>query len=135
VIVHRILPPCFTLAVPFITPPSTVISTIRLLLLPLMVMVQPLRFRVPVPLATSTPLQQKRYAPVDVLIRTTFPGFELSCTHKLNTVTGNVHVAVFPAVSVAVQVTVVVPTGNIEPDGGTQATVTPGQLSFAVGVV
>jgi len=52
----------------------------------------------------------------------------------LNTVTGNVHVAVFPAVSVAVQVTVVVPVGNIDPDGGTQATVTPGQLSLTAGV-
>jgi len=49
--------------------------------------------------------------------------------------TYTINFAVFPAVSVAVQVTVVVPTGNIEPDGGTQATVTPGQLSFAVGVV
>jgi hypothetical protein len=67
-------------------------------------------------------------------IRTTFPGFELSCRHKLNIVTGNEHTAVFPAASVAVHVTVVVPTGNIEPDGGTHATVTPGQLSLTAGV-
>jgi len=36
-------------------------------------------------------------------------------------------------VSVAVHVTVVVPAANCEPDGGTQATVTPGQLSAATG--
>jgi len=35
--------------------------------------------------------------------------------------------------SVAVQVTVVVPAVNCEPEGGTQATVTPGQLSVATG--
>ena len=133
-IVHTINPPCLTDAVPFIDEPSTEICVIRLLLLSLMVTVQPLTLGVPVPLATITPLQQNRYAPVDVLTRTTFPGFELSCTHRLNTVTGNMHVDVFPAVSVAVQATVVVPTGNIDPDGGTQATVTPGQLSVAVGV-
>ncbi len=34
------------------------------------------------------------------------------------------HVAVWLAVSVAVQLTVVVPTGKIEPEGGVQATVT-----------
>ena len=43
-------------------------------------------------------------------------------------------VAVLPEASVAVQVMVVVPTGKGEPDGGTQATVAPGQLSEAVGV-
>jgi hypothetical protein len=37
----------------------------------------------------------------------------------------------FPAVSVAVQVTVVVPSGKSEPLAGSQATVTPGQLSIA----
>lgn len=34
---------------------------------------------------------------------------------------------------VAVQVTVVVPTGKAEPDGGAQTTVAPGQLSTTVG--
>ncbi len=34
----------------------------------------------------------------------------------------------------AVTVTVVVPTANVEPDKGVLATVTPGQLSVAVGV-
>jgi hypothetical protein len=46
-----------------------------------------------------------------------------------------VHVAVLLDASVAVQVTVVVPTGNCTPDGGLQLTVVPGQLSVATGVV
>ena len=41
-------------------------------------------------------------------------------------------VAVFPDVSVAVQVTVVVPTGNTEPGIGLQTAVAPGQLSETV---
>ena len=51
------------------------------------------------------------------------------------TVTVNEQVPVFAEASVAVHVTVVVPTGNVEPDTGTHATVAPGQLSVAVGVV
>ena len=53
-------------------------------------------------------------------------------------VTVNVHVpsGLFAETSEAVQVTVVVPTGNVEPDAGKQLTVTtPGQLSVPVGVV
>jgi hypothetical protein len=42
-------------------------------------------------------------------------------------------VAVLPDASVAVQLTVVVPSGKQVPDAGVQETVTPGQLSFAVG--
>ena len=42
-------------------------------------------------------------------------------------------VAVLPIASVAVQVTVFVPTGKNDPDAGTHANVTPGQLSDAVG--
>ena len=49
------------------------------------------------------------------------------------TVTVNVQVAVLPDVSVAVQVTVVVPFGKNEPEAGVQEAVTPGQLSLAVG--
>jgi len=52
----------------------------------------------------------------------------------LNTVTEKLQLAVFPDASVAVQVTVVVPAGRIDPLGGLHATVTPGQLSEAVGV-
>jgi hypothetical protein len=42
---------------------------------------------------------------------------------------------VLPEASVAVQVTVVVPLLKVEPEDGLQATVAPGQLSLAVGVV
>nr|WP_252285717.1 hypothetical protein [Priestia megaterium] len=42
------------------------------------------------------------------------------------------HVEVFPAASVAVQVTVVVPTGKKEPDGGVHSVVTTLQM-FIVG--
>src|SRR4029453_18905552 len=60
-------------------------------------------------------------------------GLLSSCRQTLNTVTVKLQVAVFPDVSVAVQVTVVGPTGKHEPDAGVQAAVTPGQLSLAVG--
>src|SRR5204863_2958922 len=56
-----------------------------------------------------------------------------STRQALNTVTVNEHVAVLPEASVAVQVTVVVPTLKLEPEGGVQDVVTPGQLSDAVG--
>lgn len=49
------------------------------------------------------------------------------------TVTVKEHVAVLADVSLAVQVTVVVPTAKSDPDGGAQPEVTPGQLSAAVG--
>ena len=43
-------------------------------------------------------------------------------------------VLVLPEASVAVALTVVVPRGNVEPEGGSLSTVTPGQLSVAVTV-
>ena len=48
------------------------------------------------------------------------------------TVTVNVQLAVWPAASVAVAVTVVVPTGKKLPDAGLYPILTPGQLSLAV---
>ena len=48
------------------------------------------------------------------------------------TVTVNEQLAVFPEASVAVQTTVVVPFGKLEPGGGLHKKVTPGQLSLAV---
>jgi hypothetical protein len=48
-------------------------------------------------------------------------------------VTVNEQLLVLPEASVAVQVTVVTPVGKQEPEGGVQTTVTPGQLSDAVG--
>ena len=55
--------------------------------------------------------------------------------HAGCTVIVNVHVPVFAAASVAVHVTVVVPTANDEPEAGTHTTVAPGQLSDGVGTV
>jgi len=40
----------------------------------------------------------------------------------------------FPEVSVAAHNTVVVPTGNADPEGGRHDVVTPGQLSVAAGL-
>jgi len=51
------------------------------------------------------------------------------------TVTVNEQEAVFPEPSVAVQVTVVTPLANVDPDAGAHSTVAPGQLSVAAGVV
>jgi hypothetical protein len=70
---------------------------------------------------------------VKVLISSWLPGLLSSCRQTLKAVKANEQVAVLPDASVAVQVTVVVPTGNGVPDGGTHATVTPGQLSVATG--
>ena len=50
------------------------------------------------------------------------------------TVTVKLHVFVLPARSAAVQVTEVVPVPKLDPEGGLQVTVTPGQLSVAAGV-
>ena len=47
-------------------------------------------------------------------------------------VTVNVQRFVFPEASVATLVTVVVPTGKVEPDGGVETTVTLPQLSVAL---
>ena len=49
------------------------------------------------------------------------------------TATVKEQVLVLLAVSLAVQVTVVAPTGNAEPDGGVQLAVAPGQLSVTGG--
>jgi hypothetical protein len=78
------------------------------------------------------PLQQNRYSP-ERLNNTTLVGLLSSCRQALKTLTVKLQLAVLPEVSVAVHVTVVVPAGNGEPDGGTQATVAPGQLSENVG--
>ena len=56
----------------------------------------------------------------------------VSCTVTVNE---QVPSGLFGEASLAVHVTVVVPTGNDDPDAGTQLTVAPGQLSDAVGTV
>ncbi len=93
---------------------------------------QPILLTLPTPVKVL-PLQQKAYSPVVVFHANTAAGFERSWMQTLNTLIVTEQVAVLPEASVAVQVTVVVPIGMAEPDGGTQATVTPGQLSVAVG--
>ena|SRR5262249_41962770 len=96
-----------------------------------MLTTQPLTVAMPVP-ENVIPLQQNRYSP-ERLNNTTLAGLLSSCRQALKTLTLKLQLAVLPEVSVAVHVTVVVPAGNVEPDGGTQAVVTPGQLSEAVG--
>jgi hypothetical protein len=53
----------------------------------------------------------------------TSPGQTIAGTLAEVTVTWNVHVALFPLASVAVQLTVVVPTGKVPPEGGALVTV------------
>jgi hypothetical protein len=48
--------------------------------------------------------------------------------------TKKLQVAVFPDESVPVWVTVVWPSGKVEPEGGLPATVRPGQLSLDVAI-
>ena len=50
-------------------------------------------------------------------VAVTFAGHVIVGACVSFTVTVKLHVAVFEAASVAVQVTVVVPTGNVEPEG------------------
>ena len=59
------------------------------------------------------------------------PGHVIVGNRLLTTVTVNVHVAVFPAASVAVAVTTVVPAKNTLPEAWLYVTVVPGQLSVA----
>jgi hypothetical protein len=96
-----------------------------------MVTTQPLTIAMPVP-ENVMPLQQNVYAP-DGLNNMTLVGTLSSCRQAAKSVTLKLQEAVLPEASVAVHVTVVVPTGKVEPDGGVQAVVTPGQLSLAVG--
>src|SRR6266480_1303605 len=106
-------------AVPLPLPLADVSNSMCTLRVPFrssIVPMQPLRVRTPLPLASNTPLQQKRYSPVTTLNRTTFPALVSSTRHALNVVTVKLQVAVLPEASVAVQVTVVVPTGNIDPE-------------------
>src|SRR5580658_2702671 len=86
----------------------------------------------------SDPRMATGSTPPDLVLTTTGqkPGAmsTMTCSGAV-TVTLNVHEAVFPAPSTAVQTTGVVPTGKIEPEAGTQVTVVVGeQVSVAVGV-
>src|ERR1700730_1180608 len=108
--------------------------TWRFPLLASMLPTQPWVVRVPLPLAIGTPPQQKLKSPVEALTSTTLPGLLSSWRQKLNALTVKLQLALLPEASVAVQVTVVAPTGKVDPEGGTKTTVTPGHLSDAVTV-
>jgi hypothetical protein len=65
---------------------------------------------------------------------TMFPGQVKAGATVSFTVTVNEQLEEFVAASLTVQETVLVPRGNVEPDGGLQTGVpTPGQLSLTVG--
>lgn len=72
--------------------------------------------------------------PADVVL-VTFAGQVIVGACVSLTVTVKVHGDdILPEASVAVQLTVVVPTGNVDPDAGVHTTVAPGQLSSDVAV-
>ena len=73
--------------------------------------------------------------PVVVSVVTTmFAGQVITGSCVSCTVTVNEHAAMFPDASVAVQLTVVTPTGKVDPLAGAHTIPTPGQLSVAVAV-
>ena len=69
-----------------------------------------------------------------VLLTTTLAGQVITGACVSLTLTVNWQVLTLPEASVAVTVTVVVPTGKKLPEAGELVIVTPGQLSVAVGV-
>ena len=71
--------------------------------------------------------------PVVVLdVTTMFAGHVIAGSCVSCTVTVKAHAPVFPDASVAVQLTVVTPTGKVDPLAGAHTIVTPGPLSVAV---
>jgi hypothetical protein len=133
VIVHRFVPGgLWMLALPLCTALSTLPTTLRSAGVALSVNTHPCVCTFPIPVNVVPP-QQNLYCPVCEFHSSIVEGLESSCTATSNVLTVKLHVAVLPDVSVAVQVTVVTPTLKHPPDGGTHATVTPGQLSLATG--
>jgi hypothetical protein len=120
-------------AVPDFAPLSTLINTRRVPALSVTVTRFPLIVTTPMPVYT-VPAQQNRYSPVVVFTSTTVAALLSSCRHRSKVVTAKLHVAVLPEVSVAVQVTVVVPVGKQLPEAGEHTTVAPGQLSVTTGI-
>ena len=84
-------------------------------------------------LSTSTTASVARQFVLTLLVtlRQSATGAEFVAVEVTATV--NVQVVVFDELSLAVHVTVVVPTGNVEPDGGEHAPLAPGQLSENIG--
>src|SRR6185295_3684865 len=96
-------------------------------------MVLPFTFTPPTPLTLIVVPQQTRYSPVTVLIRSLLLESVSSCKQTLKTHTWKLHIAVLPDVSVAVQVTVVHPVGNVPPEAGVQTTAAGGRADPGVG--
>ena len=69
-------------------------------------------------------------------VTTMFAGHVIAGSCVSCTVTVKLHVesGLFGDASLAVQLTVVTPTGKVDPDAGAHTIVTPGQLSVAVAV-
>src|SRR5438105_4960119 len=76
----------------------------------------------------TTALHRPRAVLVTILPGQAITGFSVSLT-----VTVKLQLAVLLDVPVAVQLTVLVPFAKVDPLGGVQAILTPGQLSVAVG--
>jgi hypothetical protein len=131
--VHRCVPAgAWRLPVPRNTVLSTRPTTLRFTELCSRTNTHPCLITLPTPVY-GTPAQQNRNWPVTEFHRSIVVGFDSSCSATSNVVTVKLQVAVLPEASVAVQVTVVTPIFKQVPDGGTHATVTPGQLSSATG--
>ena len=85
------------------------------------VITQPWTFTVAIPVYV-VPLQQNLNSPVTEFNNNTVFGLLSSWMQTSNTDTEKLQLAVFPAVSVAVQITVDDPIGKHDPLGGTQTT-------------
>jgi len=75
----------------------------------------------------TTALHWLASVPLTMFAGQTNTGFSVSLT-----VTEKLQLVLFPDASVAVQLTGLVPFGNVEPEDGVQAKLTPGQLSPVV---
>src|ERR1044072_1107202 len=104
-------------------PAESLISTLRSAVLCCKLNVSPDCLIVAMPVKV-VPLQHQRYSPVIVLNKTVLAHpAESSCNLASKLETETVTVNVQPGPAVVAQVTVVVPTGKNEPDGGEQVTV------------
>jgi hypothetical protein len=110
------------------------ISAETILLSSSSLVMQPSRLTLPVPSIMKPPGPHfvKTYLPVKELNKRKSP-LRSSLMQTSQTVTLKLQLAVAPPESVAVQLTMVVPSGKLKPDGGEQTTVTPGQLSVTTG--
>src|SRR3970282_2263302 len=123
--------PFLTAPVPRLAPLSAVPLIRRFPTRCVSVKILPILVAVPLPVYLFPP-QQTMYWPSAEFHIIAAKGDSFSI-HTSKNVIVNEHIFALPDVSVAVQVTVVVPRGKNDPEGGTHATPTPGQLSLAIG--